>query len=39
MTDRTVAAWETLNEKHVMPDGMRKAIGEQIITVARSVSK
>jgi serine/threonine-protein kinase HipA len=39
MTDRTVAAWETLDEKNLMPDDMRKAIGEQIMTVARSISQ
>jgi serine/threonine-protein kinase HipA len=39
MTDRTVAAWETLDEKNLMPDDMRKVIGEQIMTVAKSVSQ
>jgi serine/threonine-protein kinase HipA len=39
MTERTVAAWETLDEKNLMPDDMRKAIGEQIMTVARSVTQ
>ena len=39
MTDRTVSAWENLDEKHLMPEDMRKAIGEQIMTVAKSVSQ
>lgn len=39
MTDRTVAAWENLDEKNLMPEDMRKAIGEQIMTVAKSVSQ
>jgi hypothetical protein len=39
MTDRTVAAWENLNEKSLMPEDMCKAIGEQIMTVAKSVSQ
>jgi hypothetical protein len=39
MTDRTVAAWETLDEKNLMQDDMRKAIDEQIMTVAKSVSQ
>ncbi|MGA7833531.1 MAG: HipA domain-containing protein, partial [Terracidiphilus sp.] len=39
MTDRTVSAWENLDEKNLMPDEMRKAIGEQIMTVAKSVSQ
>jgi len=37
MTDRTVAAWEGLDEKNLIPEDMRKAIGEQIMTVAKSV--
>ena len=39
MTDRTVAAWENLDEKSLMPEDMCKAIGEQIMTVAKSVSQ
>jgi serine/threonine-protein kinase HipA len=39
MTDRTVAAWETLDEKSLMPEDTCKAIGEQIMTVAKSVSR
>ena len=39
MTDRTVAAWETLDEKMLMPDEMRQTIGRQIMTVAKSVSQ
>ena len=39
MTDRTVAAWENLDEKHLMPDEMRLAIGAQIMAVAKSVSQ
>jgi serine/threonine-protein kinase HipA len=37
MTDRTVSAWENLDEKNLIPEDMRKAIGEQIMTVAKSV--
>ena len=39
MTARTVSAWENLDEKNLMAEDMRKAIGEQIMTVARSVSR
>jgi serine/threonine-protein kinase HipA len=39
ITDRTVAAWEDLDEKSRMPEDMRKAIGEQIMMVAKSVSQ
>jgi len=39
MTEHTVAAWENLDEKYLMPDDMRQAIGEQIKTVAKSVSR
>jgi serine/threonine-protein kinase HipA len=35
--DRTVAAWERLPEKDLLSEKMRKAIGEQILTVAKSV--
>jgi serine/threonine-protein kinase HipA len=34
--DRTVAAWERLPEKDLLSEKMRKAIGEQILTVAKS---
>jgi serine/threonine-protein kinase HipA len=37
LTDRTVSAWENLDEKNLIPEDMRKAIGEQIMTVAKSV--
>ena len=37
MTERTVAAWENLDEKSRMPEEMRKAIGEQILAVAKNV--
>jgi hypothetical protein len=36
VTDRTVAAWECLPEKDPLSEKMRKAIGEQILTVAKS---
>jgi len=39
MTERTVAAWENLDEKSLMPEDMRKAIGEQILAVAKSVNQ
>ena len=34
---RTVAAWEQLAEKDLLPEKMRAAIGNQILTVAKSV--
>jgi serine/threonine-protein kinase HipA len=37
VADRTAAAWERLSEKDLLPESMRKAIGKQILTVARSV--
>lgn len=37
ITDRTVAAWDNLDEKDLLPENMRNAIGGQITTVARSV--
>jgi serine/threonine-protein kinase HipA len=39
MTDRTVSAWENLDQKNLMPEDVRMAIGEQIMTVAKSVSQ
>jgi serine/threonine-protein kinase HipA len=38
-TARTVAAWEKLPEKDLLPEKMRSAIGEQILTVARTVAQ
>ncbi len=38
-TDRTVAAWEKLAEKDLLPEKMRTAIGEQILGVARTVAQ
>jgi serine/threonine-protein kinase HipA len=35
--ERTVGAWETLDEKNLMPEDMRQATGEQIMTVAKSI--
>ena len=35
VTDHTVAAWEKLGERDLLPENMRKAIGDQIMTVAR----
>jgi len=39
VADRTVAAWEKLPEKDLLPEKMRSAIGEQILTVARTVAQ
>ena len=39
MTDRTVAAWENLDEKNLLPDDMRQVIGSQIMTVAKRASQ
>lgn len=39
VTDRTVATWEKLAEKDLLPENMRQAIGEQIMTVAKSVDQ
>ena len=36
-TDRTVAAWEKLAEKDLLPKTMRTAIGHQILSVAETV--
>jgi serine/threonine-protein kinase HipA len=38
-TDRTVAAWETLAEKDLLPKTMRTSIGRQILSVARTVTR
>jgi hypothetical protein len=38
VTDHTVAAWEKLGERDLLPENMRKAIGDQITTVARSLA-
>ena len=37
--DRTVAAWEKLPEKDLLPEKMRAAIGKQIMTVAKTVGR
>ena len=37
ITDRSVAAWEQLAEKDLLPENMRKAIGEHILSVAKSI--
>lgn len=39
ITDRTVAGWEKLAEKDLLPEKMRTAIGEQILSVARTVGQ
>ena len=39
ITDRTVAAWERLAEKDLLPEEMRTAIGEQILSVANTVAQ
>jgi serine/threonine-protein kinase HipA len=38
-TDRTVAAWEKLAEKDLLPEKMRTAIGDQILSVAKTVAQ
>jgi serine/threonine-protein kinase HipA len=38
-TDRTVAAWEKLAEKDLLPEKMRAAIGDQILSVAKTVAR
>jgi serine/threonine-protein kinase HipA len=38
-TDRTVAAWERLAEKDLLPEKMRTAIGDQILSVANTVAQ
>lgn len=35
--ERTLIAWENLAEKDLLPGEMRKAVGDQILTVARSI--
>jgi len=39
VANRTVEAWEKLAERDLLPEGMRKAIGNQIMTVAKSVGQ
>lgn len=39
ITDRTVAAWEKLSEKDLLPENMRDSIGDRIMAVARSVGQ
>lgn len=39
IAERTVAAWEKLAEKDLLPEEMRAAIGEQILAVARTVAQ
>lgn len=38
-TDRTVAAWERLAEKDLLPEKMRAGIGDQILSVAKTVAR
>jgi serine/threonine-protein kinase HipA len=38
-TDRTVAAWEKLAEKALLPEKMRGLIGDQIFAVAKTVAR
>ncbi len=38
-TDRTVAAWEKLAEKDLLPEKMRAAISDQILSVAKTVAQ
>ena len=37
VADRTVAAWQELAEKDLLPEKMRKAIGKHIAAVAKSI--
>jgi serine/threonine-protein kinase HipA len=39
VADRTVAAWDQLAEKDLLPEKMRKAIGNQVLTVAKNVEQ
>jgi serine/threonine-protein kinase HipA len=39
VADRTVAAWEQLAEKDLLPEKMRTAINNQILTVAESLRR
>jgi serine/threonine-protein kinase HipA len=38
-TERTVAAWENLAEKDLLPEKMRDAIGAQVMAVAKAVAQ
>jgi hypothetical protein len=38
-TDRTVAAWERLAEKDLLPEKMGAGIGDQILSVAKTVAR
>jgi serine/threonine-protein kinase HipA len=39
LTDRTVAAWERLDEKDLLPEKMQIAIRNQIFTVAKGIGR
>jgi serine/threonine-protein kinase HipA len=39
LTDRTVTAWERLDEKDLLPEKMRIAIRNQILTVAKGIGR
>jgi serine/threonine-protein kinase HipA len=39
VADRTVDAWQKLAEKDLLPADMRKLIGDQIVTVAKTVGQ
>jgi hypothetical protein len=38
-TDRTVSAWETLAERDLLPEKMRTAIGDPVLSVASTVAQ
>jgi len=39
ITDRTVAAWEKLSEKDLLSEKMRRSIGDQILFVAKTITR
>lgn len=39
IAERTVAAWEELAEKDLLPEKVRAAVSEQILAVARTVAQ
>ncbi len=39
ITGRTVAAWKKLGEKDLLPEKLRTAIGEQVLSVARTIAQ
>jgi hypothetical protein len=39
MTDRTASAWEKLAEKELLPEKMGTALGDQFLSVAKTLAQ